>query len=198
MLPYIFHLLQGFPGNLARGLGKDAALNNVLQMLDEQYGNVMMFDTRSKKLCTLKQGSNKNIAEFGVHLSQQVQICQLEYLGKIQPKHVEEMKCNCFYEGRNPKYQEMLAHEVDDCRTIVQQNPAGLIINPDLGYVFSSGVASYSNLHLATQKLKRWAEVTDPLPPKMAATNGLNMMHSQMPGNLFPLHKLKGNCNFTT
>ena len=37
---------------------------------------------------------------------------------------------------------------------------------------------SYSNLLLAMQKLERWAEARDPLPPKMAATSGSNMICS--------------------
>ena len=37
-----------------------------------------------------------------------------------------------------------------------------------------------------------------PSPPKAAATNGPTTMHSQMPGNLFPSHKLKGNNTLTT
>ena len=57
--------------------------------------------------------------------------------------------------------------------------------------------AIYSDLLLATQKLERWAEARDPLPPKVVATNGLTVMHSQMPGNLFSLCKLKGHCTFT-
>ena len=103
-LPYIFHSLQGFPGDLARSFSDDATLSDVLQMLDEHYGAVMTFDALRKELYSLKQGSNGNIAEFGVHLSQQVQILQSEYLGRIQQKHVEEMKCSCFYDGLNPKY----------------------------------------------------------------------------------------------
>ena len=41
------------------------------------------------------------------------------------------MKCDCLYEGLNPKYQQMLAHKVDS------EHPAG-----------------YSNLLLAAWKLK--------------------------------------------
>ena len=52
------------------------------------------------------------MAKFGVHLLQQVQILLLEYLGRIQQKHMEEMKWDHFYEGINPKYQHMLAHKV--------------------------------------------------------------------------------------
>ena len=85
-------MLHGFQGDLARKLGKDATLTNTLQTLDEHYGIVTMFDALSKELYSLKQGSGENIAEFGVHLSQQVQILHLEYPGRIQPEHVEEMK----------------------------------------------------------------------------------------------------------
>ena len=62
------------------------------QTLDEHYGVVMTFDTLSKELYFLKQGSGENVAEFGVHLSQQVLILQLEYPGRIQQDHIEEMK----------------------------------------------------------------------------------------------------------
>ena len=72
----VFQSLQGFPEDLARSLGKDATLSNVLQMLDEHYGIIMMFDILSKELYSLKQGSGENKAEFGVYLSQQVQILQ--------------------------------------------------------------------------------------------------------------------------
>ena len=90
MLPYIFHLLQGFLGDLARHLGKDATLNDVLQMLDKDYSVVMMFDTLSKELYSLKQGSSENIAEFRIHLLKQVQILQLEYPGGRDPARTIE------------------------------------------------------------------------------------------------------------
>ena len=83
------------------------------------------------------------------------------------------MKHNHFYEGLNPEYWQM-AYKVDG------EHPA-----------------SYSNLLLVTWKLERWAETRNPLPPKMAVTNGSNVMHSQTPGNLFPSHRLEGNCTFT-
>ena len=66
-------------------LGKDAILSDILQMLDKYHGIVMTFDTLSKELFFLKQGLGENVAEFGVCLSQQVQILQSEYPGRIQP-----------------------------------------------------------------------------------------------------------------
>ena len=107
LLPYIFRSLQGFPGDLARSLGKDITLTDILWMLDEHCGMVMMFDALSKEIYSLKQTSGENVAEFGVHLSQQVQILQSEYLGRIQQEYVEEMKWDCFYEGLNPTFRCM-------------------------------------------------------------------------------------------
>ena len=63
----------------------------------------MMFDALTKELYSLMQGSNENVAELGVHLLQQVQILQSECPGRFQQEHVEEMKCDNFYEGLNPK-----------------------------------------------------------------------------------------------
>ena len=86
LLPYAFRSLQGFPGDLARSLGEDATLTNILWMLDEHYGMVMTFDVLSKET------PGENVAEFRVHPSQQVHILQSEYMGRIQQQHVEVMK----------------------------------------------------------------------------------------------------------
>ena len=118
-------------------------------MLDEHYGVVMMFGTLSKELYFLKQGSGENVAKYGMYLSQQVKILQSEYPGRIQLEHIEEMKCDHFYEGLNPKYWCMLAHKVD-----------GEYPN------------SYSDLLLAAQKVERWAESKDPLLPKTTTAGG--------------------------
>ena len=94
-----------------------------------------MFETLSKELHSLKQGSGENVAEFGVHLSQQVQIFQLEYLERILLDHVEKMKWDHFYEGLNSadSYGRW-------------QNPPG-----------------YFDLLLATWKLESRTEARDPL-----------------------------------
>ena len=84
------------------------------------------------------------------------------------------MKWDCFYEGLNPKYRQMLAHKVDG------KNPAG-----------------YSDLLLAMRKLEKRAEARDLLPPKTAMTSVSNVTFSQISGNLFPWCKLKGNHTFT-
>ena len=97
LLPYIFYSLQGFLGDLARSLGEDAMLNDILLMLDKHYGVVMTFHALSRELYSLKQGLSENVAKFSIHLLQHVQILQSEYPRRIQPEHLEEMKCDCFY-----------------------------------------------------------------------------------------------------
>ena len=173
LLSNVFWSLQGFPGDLARSLGEDATLANILQTLDEHYAIVMTFDTLSKELYSLKQGSGENVAKFGLCLLQQVQILQSEYPGRIQQEHVEEIKWDCFYEGLSPEYRCMLAHKVD------AKHPA-----------------SYSNLLLAVWKLEWQPETRDPLLLKTTMIGGLNVTQPQASGNLFPSRKLKGNCTF--
>ena len=101
--PYVFRLLQGFPGDLARSSGEDATLGNVLWMLDEHYGVMMTFNTLSKEFYSLKQGLGENVAKFRVCLSQQVQILQTEYPSRIQQEHVEEGEAGSFLQGPQPQ-----------------------------------------------------------------------------------------------
>ena len=53
---------------------------------------MMTFNALSKELYSLKPGMGENVAEFRVCLSQQVQILQMEYPGRIQQEYVEEVK----------------------------------------------------------------------------------------------------------
>ena len=114
------------------------------------------------------------MAECGVHLSQQVQILQMEYPGRIQQEHVEEVKWDHFYEGLNSEYLQMLPHKVDG------ESPV-----------------TYSELLLAAQKWERQVEAKDPLLPKTTTTRGSNITCSHSQGNLFPSRKLKGSHTFT-
>ena len=147
LLPYVFRSLQGFLGDLARSLGKDATMGDVLQLLDEHYSIVMTFNTLSKELYSLKQGRGENMAEFRVHLSQQAQILQTDYPSRIQQEHVKEVKWDHFYEGLSPKYWQMMAHKVNG------ENPV-----------------TYLKLLLAAWKLERWVEARNPLLLKTTTT----------------------------
>ena len=163
-----------FPGDLARSLGEDATLTDILQMLEKHYGMVLMFDALSKELYSLKQGFRETVAVFGVCMLQQVQMLQSEYSGRIQQEHVEEMTQDHFYEGLNPQYWHMLTHKVDG------EHPA-----------------SYSDLLLAAHKLERQAKARDTLLLKTTRTGGSNITQPQTFGSLSPSRKLKGSHTFT-
>ena len=174
LLPYFFRSLQGFLGDLVRSLGEDASLGDVLWTLDEHYGVMMTFNALSKEHYFLKQGMGENMAQFGVCLSQQVQILQAECPGRMKQQHMEEVKQDHFYESLSPEYQCMLAHKVD-----------------------GKSPVTYSKLVLAAQKLERWVEVKDPLLPKTTPAGSSNITHSLSQRNLFPSRKLKSNHTFT-
>ena len=55
LLLHVLWSLQGFLGDLARSIGDDAALNDILQMLNKHYGMVITFDALSKETYSLKQ-----------------------------------------------------------------------------------------------------------------------------------------------
>ena len=141
LLPYVFRSLQGFPGDLARSLGKVATLGDVLKMLDEHYGVVMTFDALIKELYSLKQGMGENVAKCEVCLSQQLQILQTDYTSRIQQEYVKEVRQDCFYKGLSPEYEWMLAHKVNG------ENPA-----------------TFSEMLLAAQKLERQTEASSHKP----------------------------------
>ena len=52
--PLSLGLCKDIQEDIARSLGEDATLGNVLQMLDEHYGVVITFNASSKKLFSLK------------------------------------------------------------------------------------------------------------------------------------------------
>ena len=114
------------------------------------------------------------MAEFGVFLSQQVQILQIDYPGRIQQELVEDVKWDCFYKGLSSNYQWMLAHKVDGENSV-----------------------TYSKLLFAAWKLERQVEVRDPFLPKTMTVWISNVTCSHLQGNLFPFRKLKGSHPFT-
>ena len=134
-----------------------------------------MFDTLSKEIYFLKQGSGENVARFGVCLSQQAQILQSEYLGRIQQKHIEKMKQDHFYEGLNPKYQHMLAHNIDGEHPTRYSDM--LLVAPEVGKMGRSQRSSTAEEH------HNW-----------------RIKHNTFSDTreFFPSQKLKGSHTFTT
>ena len=53
LLLYAIHSLQGYLGELARSLGTDITLDDVLTILDEHYNNVKALDALNQELFQL-------------------------------------------------------------------------------------------------------------------------------------------------
>ena len=172
-VPYVFRSLQGFLGDLARSLDKDATLGDVLQTLDECYGVVMTFNTLSKVFYSLKRGMGENVAEFRVHLPQQVQILQ---------RFLAESNRSMWRRWSGITSRKVSALSISKCwpTSLDGENPA-----------------TYFELLLAAQKLERWVEARYPLLPKTTTTGSSNITCSHSQGNLFQSRKLKGNHTFT-
>ena len=140
-----------------------ALMLSILVEVVDDVGNRRMCNALSKELYSLKQELGENVAEVWVPILQQIQIFQLEYPGRIQPEHIEEMKHDDFYEGFNPEYWQILAHKVD-----------------------GEHQASCSNLLLVTWKLERQAEARDSLPPRTATTMDQRWCVLRWQGICFP------------
>ena len=84
LLPEVIRSLQGEPGKLVWQIGKRATLPQVLHALDQYYGVIQSFDSLSKELYALIQGTQELVAKFGIQLTKQVQILWDEFLEDSQ------------------------------------------------------------------------------------------------------------------
>ena len=63
--PYAICLLQGYPGELVRGLGTYITLDDVLAILDEHYNNVKALDALNNELFQLWIGEKQTVLDWG-------------------------------------------------------------------------------------------------------------------------------------
>ena len=72
LFPHIYQLLQGFPGKLARSLGKVPSLDDLLAKLNDYFGVVKELDAMNRHLYTIKQGTKEWMTEFAMRLCCQI------------------------------------------------------------------------------------------------------------------------------
>ena len=68
LLPYAIHSLQGYLGELVRGLGTDITLDDVLTILDEHYNNVKALDALNQELFQLQMSEKDTVSDWWVCL----------------------------------------------------------------------------------------------------------------------------------
>ena len=74
LLPYAIRSLQGYPRELVQSSGTDITLDDVLTILDEHYNNVNALDALNQELFQMRMADKEMVLNWGVHLSQQLQI----------------------------------------------------------------------------------------------------------------------------
>ena len=171
LLPYAIRSLQGYPGELVWSSGTDITLDEVLTILDEHYNNVKALDALNQELFQMRMADKETVLDWGVCLSQHLQILAASFPDQFPLEHVAELKRDRFY-GRLPKRLKAMV--------------AYLKVGPQ--------VRTYSDYLRATREAKKEDSIELSHSPRVPATDGPSKPRAT---SFFPLRKLKGSQPFT-
>ena len=110
LLPYAIRSLQGYPGKLVQSSGTDITLNGVLTILDEHYNNVKALDASNQELFQMRMADKETVSDWGVCLSQHLQILVASFPDRFSPECVAELKRDHFYGGLPKRLKAMVAY----------------------------------------------------------------------------------------
>ena len=170
LLPYTIRSLQGYPGELVQSSGTDITLDDVLTILDEHYNNVKALDALNQELFQMRMADKETVSDWGVCLSQHLQILAASFPDWFPPDHVAKLKRDCFY-GRLPKRLKAMV--------------AYLKVGPQ--------VRTYSDYLRATREAKKEDSIELAWSPRAPPADGPTKTRAT---SFFPLRKLKGNQPF--
>ena len=170
LLPYAIRSLQGYPGKLVQSSGTDITLDEVLTILDEHYNNVKALDALNQELFQMRMADKETVLDWGVCLSQHLQILVASFPTNFPQEHVAELKRDHFY-GRLPKRLKAMV--------------AYLKAGPQ--------VRTYSDYLRATREAEKEDTIELSQSPRAPATDGPSKLRAT---SFFPLRKLKGNQPF--
>ena len=171
LLPYAIRSLQGYPGKLVQSSGTDITLDGVLTILDEHYNNVKALDALNQELFQMRMADKETVSDWGVCLSQHLQILVASFPDQFSPEHVAELKRDCFYGGLPKRLKAMVAY---------------LKVGPQ--------VRTYSDYLRATREAEKEDTIELSQSPRALVTDGPSKLRAT---SFFPLRKLKGNQPFT-
>ena len=170
LLPYAIRSLQGYPGKLVQSSGTDITLNEVLTILDKHYNNVKALDALNQELFQMRMADKETVLDWGVHLSQHLQILAASFPNRFPPERVAELKRDHFYGGLPKRLKAMVAY---------------LKVGPQ--------VRTYSDYLRATREAEKEDTIELSQSPRAPATDGPSKLRAT---SFFPLRKLKGNQPF--
>ena len=130
--------------------------------------NVKALDTLNQELFQMRMANKETVSDWGIHLSQHLQILVASFPDQFPPEHVAELKRDWFYGGLPKSLKAMMAY--------LKARPR---------------VRKYSDY------LTREAEKEDSIKlsqsPRAPATDGPSKLRAT---SFFPLRKLKGSQPF--
>ena len=162
---------RGYPGKLVQSSGTDITLNEVLTILDEHYNNVKALDALNQELFQMRMADKETVLDWGICLSQYLQILAASFPNQFPPERVAELKRDHFY-GRLPKRLKAMV--------------AYLKVGPQ--------VRTYSDYLRATREAEKEDTIELSRSPRVPATDGPSKPRVT---SFFPLRKLKGNQPYT-
>ena len=171
LLLYAIRSLQGYPGELVWSSGTDITLDEVLTILDKHYNNVKALDTLNQELFQMRMADKETVSDWGVCLSQHLQILATSFPNRFPPECVVELKRDRFY-GRLPKRLKAMV--------------AYLKVGPQ--------VRTYSGYLRAAREAEKEDSIELSQSPRAPATDGPSKPRAT---SFFPLQKLKGSQPFT-
>ena len=170
LLPYAIRSLQGYPRELVQSSGTDITLDDVLTILDKHYNNVKALDALNQELFQMRMADKETVLDWGICLSQHLQILAASFPDRFPPDHVAKLKRDCFY-GRLPKRLKAMV--------------AYLKVGPQ--------VRTYSDYLRATREAKKEDSIELAWSPRAPPVDGPAKTRAT---SFFPLRKLKGNQPF--
>ena len=166
LLPYTIRSLQGYPGELVQSSGTDITLDEVLTILDKHYNNVKAHDTLNQELFQMRMADKETVLDWGVCLSQHLQILLASFPDRFPPERVPELKRDRFYGTLPKRLKAMVAY---------------LKVGPQ--------VRTYSDYLRATREAEKEDSIELSQSPRAPATDGPSKPEAT---SFFPLRKLKG------
>ena len=171
LLLYAIRSLQGYPSKLVQSSGTDITLNEVLTILDKHYNNIKALDALNQELFQMRMADKETVSDWGVCLSQHLQILAASFPNQFPPEHVAELKRDRFYGGLPKRLKAMVAY---------------LKAGPQ--------VRTYSDYLRATREAEKEDTIELSQSPRIPATDGPSKPRAT---SFFPSRKLKRNQPYT-
>ena len=90
--------------------GTDITLDDVLTILDEHYNNVKALNALNQELFQMRMADKETVSDWGVCLSQHLQILSASFPDQFPPDCVAKLKRDRFYGGLPKRLKAMLAY----------------------------------------------------------------------------------------